>query len=590
MSQLFTASPSTDHARLAALYEVSQALSSSLDIDEVLVIVMDSAIRLTGAERGFLMLFDAKGGALTFRLARNNKKENLAEAIFEVSRTVVGEVAASGKAIVTTNAQEDPRFARGESVRMYGLRSVMAAPLVARGRTLGALYVDNKIKTALFGANDLELLTTFAGQAAMTIGNAQHYTQTDRALAARVAEMEHLQAIDRQLNASLDFEKVMAGTLAWALEHAEAETGWIGVVEPAEPGQPTAVRVVAGPGAGQTHHLREPHLECALRSGLPQALSGERAVLSGERAVLSGERAALAVPVVREGQTIAVIALEKAGAPFDDAVCAALVRLADHAAIAIENARLYTLLESANAARNRFVSIVSHELKTPMTAIKGYAALLQRGIAGNLTVDQSQFVEIIHGNVERMAALVNDLADISRLDTGLFTLEPVGLEVSDVLQEALAEVTSQIEAKEQTLQVSVAPDLPKVRADRSSLVEIICNLVSNANKYTPPGGSLVVTAALAPERLSASGQHRAGDAVCFVVADTGVGILPKDQSKIFNQFFRGDAPMVREQMGWGLSLHVTRRLVELLGGEITVQSEGAPGKGSVFTFTIPVDK
>jgi signal transduction histidine kinase len=576
MSQLFTASPSTDHARLAALYEVSQALSSSLDIDEVLVIVMDSAIRLTGAERGFLMLFDAKGSALTFRLARNAKKENLAEAIFEVSQTVVGQVAASGKAIVTTNAQEDPRFAQGESVKLYGLRSVMAAPLVARGRILGALYVDNKIKTALFGANDLELLTTFAGQAAMTIENAQHFAQADRALAARVAEMENLQAIDRQLNTSLDFEKVMAGTLAWALRHAEAEIGWIGVVEPGEPGQPSAVRVIAGPGAGQTYHLKQPHIERALRAGAPQAQAGARA--------------SLAVPVVREGQAIAVIVLEKSGLPFDDTVCASLVRLADHAAIAIENARLYTMLQSANAARNRFVSIVSHELKTPMTAIKGYAALLQRGIAGSLTPDQSQFVEIIHGNVERMAALVNDLADISRLDTGLFNLDLVGLEVSDVLQEALAGITNQVEAKEQTLQVEVAPNLPNVRADRSSLIEIISNLVSNANKYTPPGGSITITATLAPERLSASGQHRAGDAIRFVVADTGVGISPQDQARVFNQFFRGDDPVVREQMGWGLSLHVTRRLVELLGGEITVQSEGGPGQGSVFTFTIPADK
>lgn len=580
MSLLFTSSPSTDHARLAALYEVSQALGSSLNLDEVLVIVMDSAIRLTGAERGFLMLFEADDGELTFRLARTARQESLSEAIFEVSRSVVREVATSGKAVVTTDAQVDPRFARGESVKLYGLRSIMAAPLVARGRTIGALYVDNKIKTALFGANDLELLTTFAGQAAMTIENAQLYTQADRALAARVTEMESLQAIDRQLNTSLDFQKVMASTLAWAIKRAGAETGWIGMVEPAEPSLPQSVqtiRVIAGPGAGQTYHLKQAHIEQALRSGDLQSMA-------------TGQRSVLAVPVVRERQAIAVIALEKPGAPFDGAICASLVRLADHAAIAIENARLYTMLQSANAARNRFVSIVSHELKTPMTAIKGYAALLQRGIAGELNSEQAQFVEIIHGNVERMATLVNDLADISRLDTGLFNLDLVGLEVGDVVQEALLGVSSQIEAKEQTLAVDLAPDLPKVRADRSSLIEIFSNLVSNANKYTPPGGKINVAARLTPERLSASGQHQAGDAIRFTVADTGLGIAPHDQAKVFTQFFRGDDPVVREQMGWGLSLHVTRRLVELLGGEITVQSDGIPGKGSVFTFTIPVDK
>ncbi len=573
---LFTASPSTDHARLAALYEVSRTLSSSLNLDEVLISVMDSAIRLTGAERGFLMLFDAERGELAFRLARNAKKENLAEAIFEVSRSVVQAAATSGRAVVTTNAQEDPRFARQESVRLYALRSIMASPLVARGKIIGALYVDNKVKAALFGDNDLELLTTFAGQAAMAIENATLYTQADQELAARMTEMESLQAIDRQLNAMLDFEKVMAATLAWALKRAEAETGWIGLVAPAEPDTLPAIQVVAGLGAGQTVSALPPHVVRALQSGELQAQEAPRA--------------ALAVPVVHEHRTIAVIALERPGPAFGEAVRASLVRLADHAAIAIENARLYTLLQSANAARNRFVSIVSHELKTPMTAIKGYATLLQRGIAGKLNADQLQFVDTIQGNIERMAALVNDLANISRLDTGLFNLDLVSLDVDDVVQEALESLAPTIEGKQQVLQVALAPQLPQVRADRASLLEILTNLLSNANKYTPAGGQITVSVAPAPERLSSSGPHAAGDAVRFIISDTGVGIAPSDQPKIFNQFFRADDPAVREQVGWGLSLHVTRRLVELLGGEITVQSEGVPGQGSCFTFTIPVDR
>jgi signal transduction histidine kinase len=576
---LLTATPSTDHARLAALYDVSKALSSSLNLEEVLVMVVDSAIRLTGAERGFLMLYEGDGSELAFRLARNARQDNLAEAIFQISRTVLSEVAASGQPVVTTNAQEDPRFSNKESVVLYALRSIMAAPLEVHGQIIGVLYVDNKARDALFGRSDLELLMAFAGQAAMAIENARLFTQADRALAARVAEMENLQAIDRQLNASLDFEKVMAATLAWALQRAGADVGWIGMIEPPAPDAPKApqvIRVIAGPGAGETYHQRQPHVERALATREPQTHNSGRALL--------------AVPVVRNGQTIAVIALEKPGAPFDAAACASLMRLADHAAIAIDNARLYTMLQSANGARNRFVSIVTHELKTPMTAIKGYAALLQRGPSGGLNPEQVQYAGIIETNVERMAALVNDLADISRLDTGLFNVDVVSLEVGDVVREMVQEVASQVDLKSQVLEVDVAPRLPRIRADRARLIEILTNLVNNANRYTPHGGRITLSAELAPERLSASGQHAAGDAVRFRVADTGVGIGPQDQAKVFTQFFRGDDPMVREQMGWGLSLHVTRRLVELLGGEITVQSEGVPGSGSVFTFTMPVDK
>jgi signal transduction histidine kinase len=578
MSLLNASTPSTDQARLAALYEVSKALSSSLNLDEVLVMVMDAAIRLTGAERGFLMLYEKPGGDLTFRLARNAKRENLAEAIFEVSRSVVREVATSGQPVVTTNALEDPRFAKKESVMLYALHSIMAAPLENHGQILGLLYVDNKARDALFTRSDLDLLVAFAGQAAMAIENARLYTQTDQALAARVAELESLQAIDRQLNASLDFEKVMAGTLAWALQRAGAETGWIGLVEPPAPEAPPAppaIHVIAGLGAGQTVHQRQPHVERALATREPQMHNAGRALL--------------AVPVVRNGQAIAVLALEKLGAPFDAASCASLVRLADHATIAIENARLYTMLHSANSARNRFVSIVSHELKTPMTAIKGYAALLHR-VAGGLNPEQAQYVNIIEVSVERMSGLVSDLADIARLDTGLFNLDRVSLEVGDVVRQALDNVSDEVAQKKQTLEVQLTPRLPKVRADRGRLIEILTNLVNNATRYTPAGGHITLSADLAPERLSSSGQHAAGDAVRFQVADTGLGIAPQDQPKVFTQFFRGDDPVVREQMGWGLSLYVTRRLVELLGGEITVQSEGVPGKGSVFTFTIPVDK
>jgi signal transduction histidine kinase len=571
-SQTRPLSAAVDHARLIALYEVSRALGASLNMDEALTLAMDSALRLTGAERGFLMLFDEASGELVFRVARNAKQETLPEKEFEVSRSVVSEVAQTGTPVVTTNAQSDPRFAAKESVVQYALRSIMAAPLKVRGKITGVLYVDNKARDALFGENDLELLRAFAGQAAIAIENARLYTQTDQALSSRVVEMQIMQRIDRQLNATLDFDKVIGLTLEWAMQRTLAAAGWVGVV--VEEG----VRVVAGKGQGERLPLDHPLLKAALASGEPQRLPAPDG---------GDGRLCLVTPVVREGQVIALIVVERPRPHFTGLAEEFLLRLADRAAIAIENARLYEAVKRANEAKSDFVRIVSHELKIPMTSIKGYTDLLK--MVGPLNEQQEQFVSTIRSNVERMAVLVSDLADISRIETGRLKIELGRVEVVSFVQEALMGLKSQIEGKGQTLALRLPRDLPLVRADRSRLIQVLINLVSNAHKYSPSGGTIIVGAEVVPGHPSATaptGQLPA-PLVRVSVADTGLGISPEDQAKLFSQFFRSDDPAVREQTGWGLGLHITRRLVELMGGEMSVRS--ALGKGSTFSFTIPVD-
>jgi len=174
------ASLTPNHARLEALYEVSRALTSSLDLGEALLIVIDAAIRLTGAERGFLMLCDPDTGALDFRAARTAEHETIDESAFEVSRTVVTEVIHTGDPVVTLNAQKDPRFVDKTSIVNYLLRSIMAVPLRARGRLLGVLYVDSRTRDVVFSSGDLDLLNTFADQAATAIVNAQLFEAQKR--------------------------------------------------------------------------------------------------------------------------------------------------------------------------------------------------------------------------------------------------------------------------------------------------------------------------------------------------------------------------------------------------------------------------
>lgn len=168
------------HDRLEALFEISQALNSSLELETALNTVVEAAIRLTGAERGYLMLFDERTGQLRFQAARGLLDERLDEAAFEVSRSVVYEVARTGEPVVTLNAQKDPRFNDKASIANFLLRSIMAVPLRVQGRMLGTLYVDNKTRDINFGKSDLALLETFADQAATAIINAQLYEAQKR--------------------------------------------------------------------------------------------------------------------------------------------------------------------------------------------------------------------------------------------------------------------------------------------------------------------------------------------------------------------------------------------------------------------------
>lgn len=562
---------SAEHARLAALYQVSQALGASLNLDETLRIVMDSAIRLTRAERGFLMLFD-DDGQLAFRLARDAHGEPLDERQFEISRTIVHDVARTGTAVLTTDARNDPRYAKHDSVVMFALRSILAVPLKVRGQITGVLYVDNKARNAQFTQAELELLAAFGGQAAVSIENARLYTHTDQALAARVAELQTLQAFDRELNAAaLDPQRVLAVTLDWAVKRCRAARGWIGLVAPeADALVQIAQRAGAGAAPGEGVPRAHPRLAAALATGQTQRFGTGPA----DGAFGGGEaQPALVAPVQREGRPAAIIVVERSRPSFSEAESDLLQRLADHAAIALENARLYAAVKQANDAKSEFVRTVTHELKIPMTSIKGYTDLLK--MVGPLNAQQEQFVVIIRSNVERMSLLVSDLSDIARMESGRLKVELQSLDLRVLLPEALNQLSSQVQARQQTLALDLPAELPSVRSDPARLSQIVTNLVSNAHKYSPDGTPIRVTAAVEGARVRVS------------VRDQGSGIAPADQSRLFTQFFRSEDPVVREQTGWGLGLHITRRLVELLGGEISVQTE--PGQGSTFSFTMPVD-
>ena len=571
--------------QLASLNEVTRGLTSTLELDLLLNSILGSAVEILNCDAGSLLLLEEETGDLIYEVVVSPvDAEHFLGKRLESGVGLAGKAAVEMRPLIVNNVEQNEDW-HSEPDKQTGFvtRGILAVPMLYKENVIGVIEVLNKKDLMPFDLDDQELLIAFAGQAAVAVENVRLYTQTDEELTSRVEELSVMQRIDRELNTSLDVSRAMEITLDWAMRQSKSSAGIIGIIT--EDG----VRIIASEGYDTQLNVYEegiipltmPVLSEAVSDGRLQRMDMDQ--LQEGSAILEDAKSQIVLPIRRETEVIGLVLLESVEEErYGEQSTSFLTRLSDHASIAIANSQLYTEVQRANIAKSDFVSFVSHELKTPMTSIKGYADLLAAGAVGEVSEAQTDFLATIRTNIDRMATLVSDLADVSRIEAGRLHLEFAGVKLDEVIEEIVRSTQKLMDEKNQEVIIDIPDDLPPVWGDRNRLIQILTNLASNAYKYTPEDGRIIVSVVQSENKWDEEGAPLVAH---ISVADSGIGIKLEDQKKIFSQYFRTDEGK-ETASGTGLGLNITRNLVEMQGGKIWFDS--VFGQGSTFQFTVPV--
>ena len=495
-----------------------------------------------------------------------------------------GRVIAGGRVLSIDDTHDDPGYDKGAASAGHW-RRMLGAPMLKDGATVGAIVVAWP-DPGVTPQRQADLLKTFADQAVIAIENVRLINETKEALEQQTATADVLKAISRT---TFELEPVLNALIENATRLCKSDRGFVFIREGDE------YRAVAnfGTTAEQLEFLQARPLTTGSRTLVGRVARTRNTVQIADARndpeydwddslALLGFRTMLGVPMLREGEPVGVVAIWRDQVrPFAERDMRLVASFADQAVIAIENVRLFReiqekshQLEMANQHKSEFLANMSHELRTPLNAVIGFSEVLIEGMFGEMNEKQLDYVQDIHSSGRHLLSLINDILDLSKIEAGRMELEVTTFNLPGAVDNAVTLVRERAQRHGIELRTEVLESLGDYTGDERKFKQIMLNLLSNAVKFTGDGGRVTVKAHFSDEGIEVS------------VADTGIGIAPDDQPKVFEEFVQVGSNYATKREGTGLGLPLAKRFAELHGGRMWLESE--PGVGSTFYFSLPI--